>query len=86
MDKINQTQSIIVYRNPLEQAFWEGTLSGQLFPVIAAVIVFFVVMMVAHNLLDRYHRPRPWNSSANGYIAMTFGAISALATCWLLWI
>jgi hypothetical protein len=42
------TQSIIVYRNPLEQQIWEG---GIIFPVIAGVVVFFIVFMTLEKLL-----------------------------------
>lgn len=36
-----QTQSIIVYRNPLEQQFWEG---NYIIPIGGGILVFFLVM------------------------------------------
>jgi hypothetical protein len=36
-----QTQSIIVYRNPLEQQFWEGNF---IIPIGGGILVFFLVM------------------------------------------
>jgi hypothetical protein len=38
-----QTQSIIVYRNPLEQQFYE---SDALFPILAAMASFIIVFLV----------------------------------------
>jgi hypothetical protein len=42
-------QSIIVYRNPLEAAFWE---SNALVPIMAGVLVFFVLFLSLMKLLD----------------------------------
>lgn len=83
---MNSTQSIIVYRNPMEQAFWETVMNGQFFPVIAAIIVFFVVLLTAHNLLERFNRPRAWNSPVNGYVSLALGAVAAVVVGWMLWI
>ncbi len=38
-------QSVIVYRNPLEAAFWEGITSGQFFPIIVGIAIFFAVFL-----------------------------------------
>lgn len=40
---MSATQSIIVYRNPLEQMFWESAMAANLWPVIVGVFVFFLV-------------------------------------------
>ena len=42
------TQSIIVYRNPAEQAFWESGLIG---PLLCGLLVFFVILMVGEKIL-----------------------------------
>ena len=39
------TQSIIVYRNPLEAAMWEGIMSGG-FPVILFMILMLVISVM----------------------------------------
>jgi len=50
----NPTTSIIVYRNPAEQAFWE---SGLLFPLICSLVV---AMGVAY-VLSLVYECLPWN-------------------------
>ena len=42
------TQSIIVYNNPMEQAFWE---SGLIRPLLCGLFVFFVVIIVGEKIL-----------------------------------
>jgi len=37
------TQSIIVYRNPLEAALWEG---GMVFPIISGCFVGFITFLI----------------------------------------
>ena len=45
-------QSIIVYRNPLEAAMWEGIMSsGALWPVMVGVAVFFAVFLIADRFI-----------------------------------
>jgi hypothetical protein len=43
------TQSIIVYRNPLEQQFWE---SGMLFPIMIFMIVFIATFLATHKIQE----------------------------------
>lgn len=51
---MNNPQSIIVYRNPLEAAIWEGTYSETLFPIMVALFAGFLVFVIVHGLFDRY--------------------------------
>jgi len=39
------TESIIVYRNPLEKAIWEGEYAGVIFPVIVSMCVFMLLFL-----------------------------------------
>jgi len=47
------TTSIIVYRNPLEQAIWEGDHS-MVFPFLMGAGAFFAVLVVFMKLLDDF--------------------------------
>jgi hypothetical protein len=72
-------QSIIVYRNPLEAAMWEGIMGGNFFPVIVGVIVFFAVFLAANRfIVERYWG---WNSrDVPTYVALAIGAVIGIAT------
>lgn len=41
---------IIVYRNPLEAAMWNAIGNGSLFPIIVAIVAFFVVFLTAERV------------------------------------
>jgi hypothetical protein len=43
-------QSIIVYRNPLEAAFWE---SGMVFPLIMAMVAAVISVVVLQRIFQR---------------------------------
>lgn len=45
-------QEIIVYRNPMEAAFWQMVMSGEAWPVMVAVVVFFAVFLGLHHVLS----------------------------------
>lgn len=45
------TQSIIVYRNPAEAAFWE---SGMAFPLMSGLFVGFIVFVIGATILDKF--------------------------------
>lgn len=46
-------QSIIVYSNPVQAAFWE---SGLLIPILVAGVVFILVMLGMTKLFDKMGR------------------------------
>lgn len=50
---MSNTTSIIVYRNPMEQAFWE---SGLVFPLMVTVAVTIIYAMIAGKFLESL----PW--------------------------
>lgn len=56
------TQSIIVYRNPAEQAFWE---SGLLVPIsggiAAGLIAFAITYRATHAIINRFFKQVSWN-------------------------
>lgn len=79
---MNTTQSIIVYRNPMEQQMWE---SGAMFPVMSGCAVGFAVFLAVYSGLTRLYR---WRYGYNGRInneAITYAAgaialVSGIAT------
>jgi archaellum biogenesis protein FlaJ (TadC family) len=77
------TQSIIVYRNPVEQAFWE---SGIVVPLGGALATFFLVMvgmMMLFNWVAReLSKPQPGNFEIG--VAFAFaGTVAILVFQWL---
>lgn len=73
------TQSIIVYRNPLEQQFWE---SGMLFPLICGVILSVTVSVGIAYCIER---TCPWHSSIrkhSGPIVLGSAVATMLAVLW----
>lgn len=52
---MSNIQSVIVYRNPLEAAFWE---SGMIFPLFCGMIVAVIAALSVNWLCERYNRSR----------------------------
>lgn len=50
------TQSIIVYRNPLEQTLWEGLMDGSLFGLIIALIGLAALWVGTYQATDWVRR------------------------------
>lgn len=76
---MSATQSIIVYRNPLEQMFWEGAMAGNLWPVIVGIFVFFLVFgclqaYVVDRFVPFFKRGRYTN------LALLAGAVAGVGT------
>ena len=44
------TQSIIVYRNPVEQAFWE---SGLILPIMASGAFYILLVVILFQIADK---------------------------------
>ena len=55
------TQSIIVYRNPMEQAFWE---SGMMIPIVGGIAAGLVAFAAAYKLtgyvINKFFPKVPW--------------------------
>jgi uncharacterized integral membrane protein len=78
-------QSIIVYRNPMEAAFWESASSGAIFPIIVGIIVFFAVFLIVHaQVVERFYswRRQAWPS----YINLFVSACAGCAVIYKMWI
>lgn len=50
---MGNTQSVIVYRNRAEAMFWE---SGMAFPLIAALVIAFIVFLGSASIADKIAR------------------------------
>ena len=76
---MNNTQSIIVYRSPIERQLYE---SGLLFPIMTGCLVFFLVALVADKIVSaRFgHFSKRRNVAINTGIAIA--AACGLATVW----
>lgn len=64
------SDSIIVYRNPAEQAFWEG---GYLIPIIGGIGVGLVVFLALNFLAEKLnlsHRVESAFIRLNGILAL----------------
>lgn len=75
------TQSIIVYRNPLEQAIWEGLMtSNSIFPIICGIVVFFIAVIASQTLIvDRF----AWNKRAvASNVSLAISAAIGVFTVW----
>ena len=54
------TQSIIVYRNPVEAAFWE---SNMLFPMIIAIAAALIVAVSISTIFDKVEFLRKYRNT-----------------------
>lgn len=60
---MNTTQSIIVYQNPMQAAFWEG---GFFIPLVASLAVFLIVVVVLTAIADQFRVTRNFVRKAYG--------------------
>lgn len=58
------TQSIIVYRNPMEQAMWEGSYGGELVPIGAGLLVFLILVVAIQSYVIEKSK---WGSKVRKY-------------------
>ena len=71
---MNTTHSIIMYRNPLEQQFWE---SGMAFPLMVAMFVFFVVFLGTYKSMELIFGS--WKIQRANWPTFVAGAIACTA-------
>jgi len=71
---MNTTQSIILYRNPAEQMFWEG---GYAFPLIASLATIVVVFLVLMKILEV--TVGSWKVNTTALYSYTTLAVSLIA-------
>ena len=74
--EVSQTQSIIVYRNPLEQQAWE---SGIL-PVIFGAGVLFIILTVFFMKMAELIAGRRWYVDTNPWVSWVSMGMAALFT------
>lgn len=55
------TQTVIVYRNPAEEAFWNMLMSAELVPVAIAGVVFMAVVVALNRLAEKVYGYRQPN-------------------------
>jgi hypothetical protein len=81
------TQSIIVYRNPAEEAMWNMAMSGDFVPFMVAVVVFGAVFVAYTNYATKkfyFKTKRP--QYANQFMPWIVAGVAAAATVKLMWI
>lgn len=79
---MNQTQSIILYRNPMEQAFWEsGAIVPLLCSIIGAVIVTYFVCTMWDKLSRRFKQGYNMRRHTDK-VAMATAVITCLTILW----
>jgi len=78
-------QSIIVYRNPLEAAIWEGMSNGNFFPFIVATFVcVFAVILYSEIETKIYRKLNKRNNSSTGVVIVA--ALSYIGTVYWMWL
>ena len=75
-------QSIIVYRNPLEAAFWTGGFPN-LFPIFCGGVGFILTMILLTKIYDPNFRK---NSTLISNLYLVISAIVGIGITWFLWI
>lgn len=81
-------QQIIVYRNPLEAAFWNSVSGGQLFPILVGVVVFFAVFLTLNKLVEVVLHIPSWGRKAAvaTNIELALAAAVACGVAYALWV
>lgn len=72
-------QEVIVYRNPIEAAVWSAIMNGSFMPVIAGVLVFFVVFVGFERVLNKV-RNFGKNVRRNTNISLILGTVCSFIT------
>lgn len=72
-------QEVIMYRNPIEAAVWSAIMNGSFLPVIAGVLVFFVVFVGFERVLNK-GRNFGKNVRINTNISLILGTVCSFIT------
>ena len=75
-------QEIIVYRNPMEAAFWHSMSNGELFPVLCGIVMFFTVFLAANAVMNKIWGSWGKRAAMRTNAALVFGAISGVLVIW----
>lgn len=70
------TQTIIVYRNPLEEAFWNALMSGMFTPFLFSFLIGIVVAILVKRLLKN---KRIWGHNSDDIAVMSFFVVFAIS-------
>lgn len=73
--------SIIVYRNPLEAAFWEG---GYAFPLIVFMVVTVIVAAILMKSAEHLFRPRRHVAEKLNYVLLAVSCGVGFGALWWL--
>jgi zinc transporter ZupT len=80
---MSNTHQVIVYRNPLEAAVWDLFMnSTNTFPLIASVVVFFIVFMVLDSNFPGTQKIQKYRNN----IMLALSVIAGFAMGWYLWV
>lgn len=76
-------QEIIVYRNPLEAAMWNGIMSGEAFPFMVGLFVFFVSTVFLGTRIEKlsYHN---WFRKNQGVSIFLPSTLLSLFVIWFM--
>ncbi len=78
------TQSIIVYRNPAEAAFWEMAMQGTFVPVIIGAVVFFAVLLFTNHFFVEKSK---WHQRvARSNFSIVISTLAGVFAAWYFWI
>ena len=82
-------QEVIVYRNPVEAAFWKFIGSGDAFPIMVAMVLFFATILLTDGLFKRLIKyNNRWNNEflfhVRDYGCIYTGIIVAGLTIWIM--
>ena len=69
------TQSIIVYRNPVEAAFWE---SGLVIPIFAGCAVGFLTFIALYKIAEKFCPRRYGFYNVPNYVTAAAGVFSTI--------
>lgn len=72
-------QEIIVYRNPMEAAFWHMAGTGEFFAIACACVAGFVMFLILHSLVNRLLRPKGWTYGTRNSVATNAALLGGLA-------
>lgn len=81
-------QSIIVYRNPVEAAFWEGVTAAGFFIFLVAAVVFISTLVLTESKLKytklARFRTGTWQNKVYYVLFWTPAIVATALTIWLM--
>lgn len=74
------TQSIIVYRSPLDQQMWEGIMSGDAFSFMVGVAVFLITYVLFNEFVVEKFNPYSRIANIAAYVAFAVSMAAGVFT------